>query len=254
MNIAVCADRFVGYELLKFIFEEDKSPIKLVLTQKDSPYRSKIEKLCSDYGIEYHSNIDCNSNSFRSLLRQKDIDIGLLLWWPKILKKETIRSVKKGFINTHPSLLPLNRGKHPYYWAVINENPLGSTLHFINENIDEGLILFQEAYDIDISQTGDIIYENSLDHMIYLFKKNYKNILTSSYVPKKQNLKEGDFHLSRDIEKHSRIDLEQTYLAKDLLNRIRARTFKNNKSSFFFHNGKRYFVRLEIEEDKGQYD
>ena len=87
-----------------------------------------------------------------------------------------------------------------------------------------------------------------------LFKKSYNNIVMSNYVPKKQNLEIGQFHLAKDIEQHSKIDLEAKYKGLDLINIIRARTFKNNKSAYFLHNNKKYFVRIEIEEDKGQYN
>jgi methionyl-tRNA formyltransferase len=254
LNIAVCADKWVGYELLDFIFKTKKDPVKFVIAQQDSPYKDKIKTLCLENEVPCYTNIKCNTPEFKFLLQEENIDIGMLLWWPTILKKEIIESVNTGFINTHPSLIPLNRGKHPYYWATVSENPIGSTLHFINENVDEGNILFQEPYVTDISDTGDEIYEKSLNHMVYLFKKNYVNILEGSYTLKKPDLEAGDFHLSKEIEIHSCIDLNRSYIGKELLNIIRARTFKNSKSAYFIHNEKKYFVRLQIEEDQGQYD
>tara|TARA_R110000824_G_scaffold380118_1_gene572374 strand:+ start:115 stop:879 length:765 start_codon:yes stop_codon:yes gene_type:complete len=254
LNIGVCADKRIGYELLRFIFETDKTPIKFVLTKESSSHKDKIEQLCRNHGIKCYTNVDCNSKKFQSILIEEQIDIGLLIWWPTIVKKHIIQTVKVGFINTHPSYLPYNRGKHPYYWSVIDGTPAGSTLHFIDENIDEGYNLFQERYEVDITETGDKIYEKSLKHMEMLFKKSYNNIVMSNYVPKKQNLEIGQFHLAKDIEQHSKIDLEAKYKGLDLINIIRARTFKNNKSAYFLHNNKKYFVRIEIEEDKGQYN
>lgn len=254
MNIAVCADKRVGYELLDFILKKNKEPVKFVITQEKSSYKDRIKSLCLENEIPCYTNIKCNTPEFKFLLQEESIDVGLLLWWPTILKKDVIQSVTTGFINTHPSLIPFNRGKHPYYWATVNENPIGSTLHFINENVDEGNILFQEAYDTNIDDTGDEIYEKSLNHMIYLFKKNYINILEGSYTLKRPDLTAGDFHLSKEIETHSCIDLDRSYTGRQLINIIRARTFKNSKSAYFIHNEKKYFVRIQIEEDQGQYD
>lgn len=51
---------------------------------------------------------------------------------------------KKKVINTHPSLLPRYRGIHSLAWAIINgESTLGFTVHIMNENIDDGPIIWQ---------------------------------------------------------------------------------------------------------------
>lgn len=254
LNIAICADKTIGRDLLKFIIKKDKRPIKLVLTKDGSLYQEEIEKLCIDNDVKCYKGFSCNSDEFKSLLQDHDIDMGLLLWWPDILKKHIIDTVRIGFVNTHPSYLPYNKGKHPYYWAVINDTPPGNTLHFINEKVDDGEILFQEPYNVDITDTGDIIYDKSLSHMKDLFKKSYDDIISLNFEKTKQDPSKGDFHYARDIEKHSKIDLDKSYKAKDLINILRARTFKNNKSAFFMHNGEKYYVRVEIEKDEGQYE
>ena len=41
-------------------------------------------------------------------------------------------------MNLHPSYLPYNRGKDPYVWSILNEKPFGTTIHEMNEKIDDG--------------------------------------------------------------------------------------------------------------------
>jgi methionyl-tRNA formyltransferase len=40
-------------------------------------------------------------------------DLGILIWWPKIIKAPIINFVRNGFISTHPSLLPYNKSTFP---------------------------------------------------------------------------------------------------------------------------------------------
>ena len=48
------------------------------------------------------------------------------------------------YINTHPSILPVYRGRGSLEWAVFNGGPLGYTVHFIDENVDTGPIILSK--------------------------------------------------------------------------------------------------------------
>ena len=49
----------------------------------------------------------------------------------------------KKIINCHPGLLPICRGLDAFKWAIYDNIPVGNTLHFIDENIDEGRVIFR---------------------------------------------------------------------------------------------------------------
>lgn len=46
-------------------------------------------------------------------------------------------------LNTHPGLLPDYRGCAPVLWSIRNRDPLGATLHIMDEGIDTGPILIR---------------------------------------------------------------------------------------------------------------
>ena len=50
------------------------------------------------------------------------------------------------------------------------------------------------------------------------------------------------------------IDLDRAYQARDLLNILRARTFPPYPGAFFRENGRKIYVRLELEEEAGASD
>tara|TARA_R100001594_G_C4052941_1_gene265344 strand:+ start:4206 stop:4946 length:741 start_codon:yes stop_codon:yes gene_type:complete len=245
MKIGICASKYVGYELLKFIF--NFGGVSFVIVNKDDNYKDKISELCKHHNVECY-DIDVNSDEFISLNKKYNIDLVFMLWFPTIVKKLSLNSVNSGFINLHPSYIPWNRGMHPYYWSIVDGSVAGTTIHFIDENIDEGEILFQKKIDVSITDTGESLYEKNINETISLFKENYLNILNSNYELKKVDNSKGSFHLSKDIEKHSKIDLNKKYKAIDLINIMRARSFKNGDSSHFTHNGKKYKINVDINE------
>jgi phosphoribosylglycinamide formyltransferase-1 len=71
---------------------------------------------------------------------------GFLLKFPSCI----VQAYPNKIINIHPALLPKYGGKGMYgmhvHKAVVqnNEKETGITIHYVNENYDEGNVLFQE--------------------------------------------------------------------------------------------------------------
>tara|TARA_R110002073_G_scaffold123234_1_gene266714 strand:+ start:10197 stop:10766 length:570 start_codon:yes stop_codon:yes gene_type:complete len=69
----------------------------------------------------------------------------------------------KKIINIHPALLPKYGGKGMYGMNVHNavkenkETETGITIHFVNENYDEGAIIFQAKTQLETSDTPEDI-------------------------------------------------------------------------------------------------
>jgi len=245
MKIALCAANLVGYELVSYILKQ-KFEVEFAITCEGDKYENEIFKLLQKKDVKVHRRLDINGNEFKNLLNDNSIDIVFLLWWSKIVKKDIIDKAKVGFINLHPSLLPYNRGKHPYYWSIVENTPAGVSIHYITENIDDGNIICQADIDTDITTTGSDLYNKSIEKIIELFKNNYEKIIRQEITPRKQKVSDGTFHFSKELNKHSEIKLEEHYKAVDLINIIRARNFPNRPSSFFYLNGQKYYVNIEI--------
>lgn len=76
-----------------------------------------------------------------------------------------LQSFPDKIINIHPALLPKYGGKGMYGMHVHNavianqENETGITIHYVNENYDEGAIIFQKSVAIDKSDTAKSVAE-----------------------------------------------------------------------------------------------
>ena len=66
-------------------------------------------------------------------------------------------------INTHPSLLPKYGGKGMYGSKIHHEviknkdSKTGATIHFVNQEYDEGKILNQESFPIEPNDTANTV-------------------------------------------------------------------------------------------------
>ena len=247
MSISISASKYVGYELLKFIIST-RHPIKFVTTSPFDFYAHKIIDICKKNNIPCYPDLDINGDEFIELLTTYEVDFHFMLWFPTIVKKPSLESVNEGFVNLHPSILPHNRGMHPWYWSIVDETPAGVTIHFIDENIDEGDIITQKEVLIKPNDTGESLYTKLLETTINLFKDKFYYILNREYLPFEVPKIEGSFHFAKELDPHTKIDLNKKYKAKDLLNIIRARSFKKGDCSYFMKDGKKYNLRLEIDE------
>lgn len=158
----------------------------------------------------------------------------------------TLELASKGFINTHPSLLPHNRGKHYNFWAIVEEVPFGVSLHFVETGIDCGDVIAQEKIYYGWEDTGGTLFHKAQAAICELFEKTYPLVRSGQYSRTAQNLEEGSFHWGKELEPASRIEIDNSYTGRQLLNLLRARTFEGKPACRFSDGGNEYEVRVQI--------
>jgi phosphoribosylglycinamide formyltransferase 1 len=99
------------------------------------------------------------ANLFLEKFEEHKIDFIVLAGYMKMVSPIIIRKFPNRIINIHPALLPKFGGKGMYgmnvHRAVIEagEKVSGVTIHYVNENYDEGKIIFQKT--VEISEDDD---------------------------------------------------------------------------------------------------
>jgi methionyl-tRNA formyltransferase len=134
------------YQAIKLVTTaiELNAPPAFISPAPDLPHNDRIAltMVARDHNIPIVAFSDLNS------IRLKNLDFLLTCRYP-ILSKELFSAPRFGSFNFHNSLLPQYRGTHPVSWVLINdEKETGVTLHFIDEKIDNGPILFQQPVSI----------------------------------------------------------------------------------------------------------
>jgi methionyl-tRNA formyltransferase len=80
-----------------------------------------------------------------ALVKLLEVDLLVNAGTPRILKRAILQAAPRGVLSCHPGLLPGFRGCTCVEWAVYLDEQVGNTVFFMNEAIDEGPIVLQEA-------------------------------------------------------------------------------------------------------------
>lgn len=164
MNLAVFISGS-GSNLKALIDAEEqqffKSQIKLVVSNKDAPGL----KYARDKSIPYIISKD--DDEILTKLNKYKIDMIVLAGYLPKISKKLIDSYK--IINIHPSLLPKYGGKGFYGMNVHRsvfenkEKVSGVTIHYVNEKLDDGAVIFQEEINIENCKSAEEISKKVLD-------------------------------------------------------------------------------------------
>ena len=92
-------------------------------------------------------------------IQELDVDAAVVCSFNYKIPRVLLNSVKDGFINVHPSMLPKYRGGNPYSRVIMNgESETGVTIHFMDEGFDTGDIIAQKAYHIHSKATMGTLF------------------------------------------------------------------------------------------------
>tara|TARA_Y100001973_G_C5208104_1_gene343176 strand:+ start:9547 stop:10284 length:738 start_codon:yes stop_codon:yes gene_type:complete len=149
----------------------------------------------------------------------KKFDYVISYGYLHIIKRDVIEACKNGIINLHISYLPFNRGFHPNFWSFVEDTKKGVTIHFIDEGIDTGDILFQKEVIFDLTEdTFEKTYYRLREEIEILFMENWDNIINQNYIVTKQD-GTGSFHLKKDINKFNLINGWKTKIGEIMTKR-----------------------------------
>lgn len=111
---------------------------------------------------------------------------GFLLKFPQNI----IQSFPDKIINIHPALLPKFGGKGMYgmnvHRAVIENKEIetGITIHFVNENYDEGGIIFQKRVPLSITETPESVAAKVHELEQRYFPEVIEKLINQDLTPK----------------------------------------------------------------------
>jgi phosphoribosylglycinamide formyltransferase-1 len=105
-----------------------------------------------------------------SVLRAHDVDLVCLAGYMRLLSGEFIAALPARILNVHPSLLPAFPGRDAARQALEHGVRItGATVHFVDEGLDSGPIILQEAVTVADQDTEETLAARILEaeHRIY---------------------------------------------------------------------------------------
>ena len=135
-------------------FSKDKNiSFPCILSNKEEAFvKVRAEKLGVPF--KYFTKEEWKNGDILRFLQEIEPDLIVLAGFLLRVPEEIISAFPEKIINIHPSLLPKHGGKGMYgmhvHEAVVadGDKESGITIHYVNENLDEGAIIFQAKCEV----------------------------------------------------------------------------------------------------------
>lgn len=257
-RLAFAGDRDVAVAVLEHLLASGAAPLALLVSHPDrASHAHELRRRCAmlpDARV-------LEGDAFRTadgmtLLRELDLDFVIGVHFPYLVPDAVLAIPREGVLNLHPAFLPYNRGWHTPSWAILDESPIGATLHFMDAGLDTGDIVHQRRLEPDPGDTADTLYQRLKAMELQVFEEAWPSLAAGRYERRPQTGK-GSLHRRRDLFAPGvqEIDLSAATTAGALLRRLRALTTNRvEEAAYFESGGVRYRVQVHIRREEAAAD
>jgi len=132
-------------------------------------------------------------------LTEREPDLLVVIGWYHMIGSSLRKLARYGAVGIHASLLPKYRGGAPLVWAIINgSRETGVTLFYLEDGVDDGDIIWQEAFAIADSDNIAEVVERSTEVSLRLVRRfipmiddgtaprNVQDHASATYVPQRR--------------------------------------------------------------------
>ena len=161
--------------IIKYFQHHPFIKVELVLTNNPTAAVLEKAKKANVESTVFNKSQFSESDEIVQLLQEHGITHLVLAGFLLLIPKNLVATYPNKIVNIHPALLPKFGGKGMYGLKVheavkaSGEKETGITIHEVNENYDEGKILFQASCEVLPSDTPQQIAEKvqALEHENY---------------------------------------------------------------------------------------
>ncbi|MBI1194823.1 MAG: methionyl-tRNA formyltransferase [Gammaproteobacteria bacterium] len=201
MKIVLWALHEAGYRALRQLFAQGHEV--LVITEENPAYVPSLIELARVLGQP--SLAAASTSEIVDAITEFRPDLGISMYYAKIIDRMLTEIPRLGSFNFHPSLLPRHRGCFSAPWAIIEgDDVTGVTCHKMVEAVDRGPTLCQSRVPISADDTAFSLYYKLVDSAVLLLDEALKKIQDEPVVLTEQS-GEGCFH-KRAVPYDGRID------------------------------------------------
>jgi methionyl-tRNA formyltransferase len=188
-------------------------------------------------------SLNLNKN-FNYVIENSDIVFSLGYW--KILKKNILDKIELGVVNFHNSYNLKYKGRHCSTWVIKNnEDYHGSTMHFIDEKVDEGKIIDTRSFKITNNLTAEDLFTKASQLGLEILKDNFYDVIYQKNTGYYINNEGNKTYTYRKRHLNHEISTEKISNETDLLREVRSLTFDNKPSPYIVLNGFKVYLKME---------
>jgi methionyl-tRNA formyltransferase len=209
-----------------------------------------IDLYCSPKGAHlFKSELSAGSIAVVDLNKVKrnwvlKYDLGISAHCKQIFPVELLRDVR--CFNIHPGFNPYNRGWFPQVFSIINKQPIGVTIHEMDEKIDHGEIVIQKKLTIDEDYTSKDVYDRLIELEFECFEEVIDSLTDNTYksFPPAD---EGNYNSISDYRSLCEIDLDKSITMREAIDYLRAMTHPPYHNAYFLDsNDQKVYVEISF--------
>jgi phosphoribosylglycinamide formyltransferase 1 len=117
-----------------------------------------------------YSGRDAYDREIVTQLQKRQVELVILAGFMRLLSPHFVQEFKDRIMNIHPSLLPAFPGLDGVEQALAYSVKVsGCTVHFVDQGLDTGAIILQEAVTVYDSDTADSLHQriHAVEHRLY---------------------------------------------------------------------------------------
>ena len=205
--------------------------------------KSPVHIMAEILNIPVRTPIQFNSSEEKNFLQNRNIDLGVVVAYGQILKKDFLSIPKYGWINIHYSLLPKLRGAAPIQRAIMNNYAsTGISIMKIDSGLDSGPICNQYPIKILKNENSEELSQRLSNLASDKILENIDKIFEEKIIFKNQNNAQATY--AKKIRKEEgKINWKESNT--EIIGKING--LYPNPGAWFEYNGERYkIIRAEL--------
>ena len=172
--------------IIEYFEEKSIAKVSLVVSNKNTALAIEKAQNKKIKTVVFNNESFKKNGEVLNYLLSESIDFIVLAGFLIKIPTNIIQAYPKKIVNLHPSLLPKFGGKGMYgkyvHQAVIEaqEAESGISIHYVNEEYDDGAIIFQSKLTVEKTETAESLAQKiqQLEHRY--FPKVIEQVISSS--------------------------------------------------------------------------
>ncbi len=202
---------------------------------KEDPYEN-ICQVAERLEIPIYSPKNMVDPELVKYLKSFNPEIIVVCGFQKYIPGRILKLPPRGVINFHSSLLPRHAGMHPGFFTIYyGDRQSGMVVHYMDEGIDTGNILYQSIVPVKNGDTIATLYDRIWDSSEPLIKQLLEDLDNNSLPRKSQDMSKYLYNYELS-EKDFELDFRQP--AEVLYGRVCMMPYK----FYFVLDNNRYYV------------
>jgi len=207
-----------------------------------------------DYKFSYYEKFQEEENlkpidiakSYKDIMNNYNLIFSLC---SQIFPQELVEKVR--CINFHFGILPYACGVTPITFSIINNIPVGYTIHLMDKKIDHGDIIYQEEVEACDTDTAKNVLVKCQKSLLLFLSEHILDLIYSKYTTRKQQNDKRRYFSLNDFNNLLSLNLEKQVKIKDFITLLRALNIDGKTNAYYISSNKEYIdVSINIRKKK----